>query len=89
MDTPVQPRSYIIYLRHFAPLRVVTSVDLLQSYREQLEARAFGRISWGVPIVFEDDTGEAVAAFAPGDVLGIVQGAEEAPGPLSRKLDNG
>lgn len=70
-----EKRSYLIFVVNNPPQILHSSIDLVQTWLDQLRNRAANG-EWWRPITFEDDeTGATICAYTPNHLIGIVQGA--------------
>lgn len=76
--------EYGIWLNNNAPIRLISPVDLVTQYREQL-AELAKKGEWWRPIVFKDERGEVVGAFSVYAIQGVMRALvvpQQTPAPV-------
>lgn len=71
-------KMYMLIIRNNPIQTLSSTVDLIDQWKKALVERA-KKQEWWRPIEFVDEESKVVAAYNPGDIMGIIQGVRVAP----------
>jgi hypothetical protein len=70
-----QAHEYLIFQKHAPPAKVVSTVDLIKQWQDELHNRAKSK-EWWRPVVFRDEDDIVIAVFATDAINAIIRGVE-------------